>query len=204
MLQDLALAALEHLANRILALDAASRRHLTGLTGSVFHFQSTDPDLDLFLAVGDARLRLARQWAAPADCQLSGPASAFLGLMQSRDPANYLVNSPLRLSGDSERLLALQQLLKDMDPDWEEPLARLFGDVLGHQLGRGLRRGGQAVKLSLVRGHEQAAEFLREESDWFPHPDEVQDFYREVDALSARSDRLLARWKQFTKDRDTP
>ncbi|MDY0006195.1 MAG: SCP2 sterol-binding domain-containing protein [Spongiibacteraceae bacterium] len=204
MLPDLALAALERLLNRGLAMDPGSQRRLGALAGSVFHFQSSAPDLDLFVLIGDDRLRLARRWDAAADCQLRGPASAYAGLLQARDPASYLINSPLQLTGDSERLLALQGILKDLDPDFEAPLARLFGDVLGHQLGRGLRQGGQALKAGVARLSEQADEFLREESGWFPHPEEIKTFNRAVDTLSADSDRLLARWQQFQRSRRTP
>ena len=43
----------------------------------------------------------------------------------------------------------------------------------------------------------QATEFVREESQWVPHPIQVEDFYRDLEDLTLRTDRLDAKLRQL-------
>jgi ubiquinone biosynthesis protein UbiJ len=196
-LRTAAVAALEAALDRALALDPASRARLADLDGQVFHLHCTRPAIDLYLMPSRDRLGLASQWQGEITAALSGEAEDFAKLLAAADPAAELINGRLAVRGDSRALQTLQQILKQLEPDWEEPLTRLLGDVAGHGLAQGLRRGiGLAAHIGR-RLQRQAQNFLVEESDWLAPRWQVEQFHREVDQLVMRSDRLEARLQQL-------
>lgn len=99
----------------------------------------------------------------------------------------------MQLSGDTELARQFSELLKAIDLDWEEHLAQRVGDVLAHQIGEGVRSlfsWGQSVGGSVTR---DVAEYVREEAQQTPHPDEVAEFFDDVDDLRHAVERLEAR-----------
>lgn len=197
MLRTAALAALERALNAALDLDPASRQRLNNLAGKVFHIECLSPQLDLFVSPQPHWLALAASYEGVTDARLVGAADDFIALANSADPASELINGPITLHGDSHALQELQQILKSLDIDWEAPLARIFGDVAGHQLGRALRGASQRARYIGDRLLRQGNHWLNQESGWLPASDEVTAFCAEVDELSARTDRLEARLRQL-------
>lgn len=190
-------AALETVLNRALALDPAAYRQLAALTGQVFHLHCNRPELDLFLIVHPDQLQLAGHWEGAVTARLSGSADDFARLVGSRDAAAELINGGMKVSGDSRALQQLQLILRELEPDWEAPLAQLFGDVAGHQLGRGLRHGATLLREAGRSLSRQLRDYLGEESGWLAARWQVDDFSAGVDDAVARCDRLAARIAQL-------
>jgi len=193
------LAALESAVNKALALDAACLKRLQELSDHTFHLACTSPEVDLYLAIEPEGVRLMSLWEGPVTTSVSGGASDFAELAGSSDPAAALINSGLSLHGDSAPLIRLQQILSELDMDWEAPLVDTLGDVAGHQLAQ-LVRGTltwskQAVK-SLSR---QLNEFIHEEARLSPGILELEDFYGDVQTLGVQLDRLESRCKRLHK-----
>lgn len=193
-----AVAALERAIAAALTLDAGTRQRLAALDGVIIQLHCTQPAFDLFVLPGGEQLALATRWEGEVDARLSGTLEDFIRLGSSDDPAAELINGRLSLYGDSAALQQLQRIIRDLDPDWEAPLARLFGDVAGHQLGRALRWGSRRARYAGERLTAQGREWLREESDLLPGTWELTRFADDVDALAARVDRLEARLRRLT------
>ena len=70
---------------------------------------------------------------------------------------------------------------------------RVFGDVLGFQIARSLRRGLAGARNAAHALAQDAAEFLSEEGRDVVAKAELDTFLDEVDALRERADRLDAR-----------
>lgn len=176
----------------VLNLDPASQEAMAALEGRVLEIRCTEPALTLLLLPG-RKPRLARDSDTPAETVLEGKAGELLALFFAKDRARALINSPVQLKGDSQLLLDIQALLGRLDPDWEQPLARVFGDVAAHEIGRGLRHGlklGQRLIGTLSRS---AGEFAQEEARLTPARAEFEDFARQVHSLQQDSERLAAR-----------
>ena len=192
-----AIAALEAAANRALQLDPHSRRKLATLEGKVFHFACTRPELDLYLIPQQQQLKFLGFREGEVSTSICGEASDFAALATAEDAGAALINGKLELLGDSAALIELQKILSGLDPDWEAPLVDAFGDVAGHQLAealRGLFNWGQQASGSLAR---QLQEFIQEEARLSPPRLEVEDFYRDVEQLRQRVERLQARLRKF-------
>ena len=83
--------------------------------------------------------------------------------------------------------------------DWEAPLVNALGDVAGHQLAEMLRSAfawGRQASTSLGR---QLNEFIHEEARLSPPRLELEDFYRDVQELALRVDRLQSRTERLQK-----
>lgn len=192
--QRAALAAVEGVINRALELDPATRRRLQSLAGHRFRLACTQPAIAAVLGVQEDGLTLGTGDSdARLTTEVTGSLSEFIDIATAEDPAAALINGDVRVSGDTAPLLELRDILADLDIDWEQPLSRVFGDVAGHQLGRTLRAGQRWAGRALQQFRRQFREFVVEESELLPHPIQVEDFYREIEALAAGTDRLQAR-----------
>jgi ubiquinone biosynthesis protein UbiJ len=192
-----ALAALEAGLNQALQLDSASARQLEQLAGAVFRFNCSSPRLDVYLMPEHTGVRLAGFWDGDITTGITGSAGDFAKLAGATDPAAALINGRLELQGDSAPLLELQRILSGLDMDWEAPLVKTCGDVIGHQLAQGLRGlfgWGQQASASINR---QLTELIHEEARLSPPRQEVEDFYQDLEQLGLRVDRLQARLRQL-------
>jgi ubiquinone biosynthesis accessory factor UbiJ len=188
-----ALAALEQLLNRALALDPASRDALAALEGRVFALHCTAPPFEAYLLPTADGLQLAGVWEGEVSTRVRGVAADFAELATASDPAAALINGGLSLEGDSGALIELQRIVAGLELDWEAPLVDTLGDVAGHQLAqslRGLFTFGRRAQASLER---QLEEFIHEEARLSPPRQELEDFYADVGQLAERTERLASR-----------
>ncbi len=192
-------AAFENALNRALQHAPATQAELATLDGSVFALHCSAPEVEVFLQPTGEGLRLMGVYDGEVTTRVSGRASDFADLVTASDPAATLINGELALEGDSAPLLELQRILAALDMDWEAPLVDTLGDVAGHQLAQTLRAlagwGNQASR-SLVR---QFDEYIHEEARLTPPRLELEDFYRDVQDLVMRVDRLQSLTGRFRR-----
>jgi ubiquinone biosynthesis protein UbiJ len=198
-LHTAALAALEAALRRALDLSPHSKSALAQLEDCVFALHCTAPSMDIYLHPGAQGIRLAGIHLGPVTTSIKGRAADFTELATSSDPTATLINGGLELEGDSAPLLELQHILAALDMDWEAPLVDTLGDVAGHQLAQLLRHAfawGKQASTSLAR---QLEEFIHEEARLSPPRLEVEDFYRDIQELGLRVDRLQSRTERLRK-----
>jgi ubiquinone biosynthesis protein UbiJ len=200
-----AIAALEFVVERALALDPASRAQLGGLQGQVFHLECTQPALDLFLVLHGDRVQLAGHWEGAVTAGLRGTGSDYAELLRSSDPGATLINGAMTVSGNSKALLRLRDIAAHLDIDWEAPLANVFGDVVGHQLGRSLRFGGRLLADAVGSLRRQVHDYVQDESDWLVPRWQLDPFRAAVAETARRGERLaqdIARLQQRVQHRN--
>ena len=192
-LHTAAVAALETALNRALQLAPSSAAELDKLSDCVFALHCTSPPLDVYLQPSADGIRLMGLYDGPVTTSVRGEAADFTDLVTAADPTATLINGQLELQGDSAPLIELQQILATLDMDWEAPLVSTLGDVAGHQVAQMLRGAfawGKQASGSLAR---QLDEFIHEEARLTPPRLELEDFYRDVQQLGLRVDRLQSR-----------
>ncbi len=192
-------AAVERVVNQALELAPAGRKRLNELSDCVFALHCTAPPLEVYLQPGDGRVRLMGFYDGPVTASVRGVASDFAELVTAADPTAALINGNLELKGDSAPLIELQKIITALDIDWEAPLVDALGDVAGHQLAQLLRGAygwGRQASSSLGR---QLDEFIHEEARLTPPRLEMEDFFRDVQQLGLRVDRLESRARRLRK-----
>ncbi len=193
-LQTAALAGLEFLINKALELDPATSHRLTALDGKVLLIHCFSPELKVYCVPSAGSVSL-KSWEDEnrINSSLSGNFSDFVQLLQADDKAAALINGNLSVHGDSGDFIELQTVLAELNIDWEQPLAKIFGDVGGHQLGRFIRNSLAVGKQLNENLQQQIEEFVHAEASLLPPRGELEQFYSNLGGLTQRVDRLQAR-----------
>lgn len=193
------LAAAETALNRALELAPAGASQLGRLGDCVFALHCTAPFVDIYLQPEGRQIRLMGIYDGPVTTSIRGRASDFAELATATDAAATLINGDLELHGDSGPLLELQSILTQLDVDWEAPLVNALGDVAGHQLAQFLRDSFSWGKQASSSFGRQLEEFIHEEARLCPPRLELEDFYKDVQELGLRVERLESRAARLRK-----
>jgi len=174
------------------AAGAACRR-LAGKTLAIHVQVAAETNLlsIFFRSDGDA-MHLSTSSDAPAAATLSGTPLAYLSML-GRAPESAMRTGQVRIEGDAEVAQTFRELLKNAQPELEEELARLIGDVAAHQtakLARDTLNFGRRVVDTFA---QNMAEFLQEESRDIVSRIEADEFNSAVDRLREDVDRAEAR-----------
>lgn len=184
---------LEAVLDRALALDAPLRAQLAGLEGRRIGIDLRGTGLALALTVNDGRLRVGPHWEQPGDLNLRASPGSLLALALRGAGAAPLAPGKVEIAGDAELARRLETLLRAYRPDVEEAFARVFGDIVGVPLARGLLSAWSWSRESAQALVRDGAEFLRDESRDLLAPAEMDALLDDIDLLRERADRLAAR-----------
>lgn len=193
LLQSVLLLPIEAMLNRALALDARTRTRLAPHEGRTLALYTLRPTGSLFISVRQQALHLSVVHDSACTATLSGPAGSLLGLLRRGGNVENLHASGLELRGNTAFIQDLQTALRELDPDWEFRLARIFGDVPVALLGDTLRELRTALGHAGSRLHENTRDFLQEESGLLAAPAALESFSEQLEMLTLRLDRLEAR-----------
>lgn len=183
---------IEDAGNRLLRLDPETLRRLGDLQGRVVCIVFRDLARKIYLHPSESGFRIAAGSEQLPAVTLRGRLATFarLGLGAASET---LKPGELDIEGDAALGQRLQRIFRELDLDWEEPLARLFGDPLGHELGRVARAAFAWHRQAINTFGLNTSEYLQEELRLLPVRDEVEAFLNGVDGVRADVDRLAAR-----------
>ena len=188
---------LESILNRNIAGSAAARRLCKQLEGKVLALHVTSTTVSVFFRSEGDRMRIETTNVDPAAATLSGTPLALLRLA-GPTPEAAIRGGSIHIEGDAEVAQAFSELLKQAQPDLEEELSRVIGDVAAHQVGNLARTALGFGKRAVDTFTQNVAEFLQEESRDVPTRMEIDEFYADVDKLRDDVARLEARLALLT------
>ena len=181
--------------NRNVAQSAKAQTLVGQLEGRSLSLVADGTPFAFTMHVRSGRIDLV-EGSGAADAELSGTPLALLSLAGANGERSLRAGS-VRISGDAEVAQKLRELLRHVQPDAEEELSRVIGDVAAHQVAgfaRGLfdwgRRASDTMSTSV-------AEYLQEEGRDVPTRTELDEFLRDVDTLRNDVDRLEARLQRL-------
>lgn len=183
------LASAEQAINAGLRYDPGTRAQLHRLEHKTLALKLTQPHCQITITALDGRVRLGSYVEAP-QAQVLGSLPDALAWLASGDS---LANHQLEVRGNTALLLDWQQLVGNLDIDWEDLINPLLGDVVGHAVAshlRGLWRWGHARRHNMA---DQLVEFSVEERQWLPNRALFNDFRQRNQSLRLDIDRLQAR-----------
>ena len=154
--------------------------HMTGVPLSVF-----------FRSAGD-RMHVDTASAEVPAAALSGTPLALLRLA-GPTPEAAIRGGVIHIQGDAEVAQAFSELLKQAQPDLEEELSRVIGDVAAHQVGNAARAALGFGRRAVETLTQNVAEYLQEEGRDLPTRTEADEFIADVDKLRDDVARLEAR-----------
>lgn len=198
-LQSMAVAGLQTIVDRVLELDPELAQGLAELEGAVFeaHVLGVDKRFQLHpSATGVGVVLVGRDGQRPAavpDVTISGPPFTLLRLLGSMDSVDGVLPPDVSISGELQLVQKLTSLAKRANIDWEEPLSKLFGDSVAHEVGRGVRGLVSWARAASETFSSDLGEYLREERRLTPTRLEVDDFATHVDRVRDDVERLELR-----------
>lgn len=198
--------AIENLLNRNLGNSPQARAACVALKGR--RLKVTVSGLGLAIgceSLGDS-LRLSRSPSGEFHAEVEGSPVNLLALAGA-DPGRVLKSGAVRVHGEIELLQRYRDLALQLQPDFEEELARLIGDAPAHKLAR-LAQGALAFgRRSADTAVRNAAEFFAHETGDLVPRAEGEAFFGEVDRLREDVDRAAARLEALlarVAPQDTP
>ena len=178
--------------NRNVAQSSRARTAAERLEGRVLSLALEGTPLTLFFRVAEGRITIDTQHEGVADASLSGTPLSLLSMV-GPGAEERLRGSGIRIAGDAEVAQRFRELLEYAQPDFEEELSRVIGDVAARQvanIARGFFDWGRKAADSLSMN---VAEYLQEEGRDVPTRVELDEFLEAVDQLRDATDRLEAR-----------
>ncbi len=183
---------LESILNRNIAASARARGLLAQVSGRSLELRLFATPLKLRFAAGDGRVTITTGGESPADAVIEGTPFAFARLAIA-EPMQSIRSGGAQVSGDAEIAQGFQQLFAAAQPDFEEELSRLTGDVAAHHLANLARGARDFMRRAGGTLAQDFAEYLTEESRDVPTRTEADEFLAGVDRLREATDRLAAR-----------
>lgn len=200
MIKKCSLIILQKAINHALALDDSMPAKIQALDGKVLEIIISPLYVNFFIRFAQKELQLHVENDGLADTVIR---SSPLGLIRlSLLPASKmrsLFNDDISISGDVELGQSVKKLFDEMDIDWEGHLARFTGDVVAYQVGSFFRQGFAFKRQMSDSVRHNLTEYLQEELRVFPPREEINDFFKDVDDLSLRVERLAAHVNQLLK-----
>ena len=178
--------------NRNIQQTTPARELCADLSGSVVAVRVRDTALAACFIVHDELVDLRTSNDEEPDVVIEG-SLITLARMAGSSGENAIRDGSLSMSGDAEVASQFQQLLKFAQPDLEEELANVVGDVAAHRIGeiaRGLGRWGRDARRTMGNN---IREYLQEESRDAPSRYEVERFSSDVSTLRDDVARVEAR-----------
>ncbi len=105
----------------------------------------------------------------------------------------------VEIDGDSGVLMALAEVLQDLELDWEYEVSRLLGPVATQLLGASVRNQAQWWRDSADSLRQDLADYLNEESRTLVGNAEAETRFAELDRLKLDLDRLEARIERLAQ-----
>jgi ubiquinone biosynthesis protein UbiJ len=183
---------LAELLNRNISDSRKAQALCRQLDGRVVSLTAEGTPFTFFFKADGGRVAIATRHHGAADAGLSGTPIALLALAGPR-AEGALRGGGVRIEGDAEVAQKFRELLEQAQPDFEDELARVIGDVAARQVAnfaRGFLDWGRKAGGSLATN---VAEYLQEEGRDLPTRTEVEEFLAGVDRLRDDAERLEAR-----------
>ena len=193
---------LEAVLNRNVAGSRRAQALARQLDGRVLSLTVEGTPVAVFFRAEGGRLALASRHDGAADASLSGTPIALLALAGPK-AEGALRKGGVRIEGDAEVAQKFRELLGQAQPDFEEELARVLGDVAARRVAnvaRGLLDWGRQAAGSFTGS---VVEYLQEEGRDLPTRVEVDEFLQDVDRLRDGAERLEARLARLEATRRT-
>jgi ubiquinone biosynthesis protein UbiJ len=198
-----ALKSLEVTLNKALEYDHSSQNAIGRLRNKVLEIECTSPSISFYIIFGGKTVHLEHHHKGAADAVLKGSVLSLGSLSINGDQRVSFFDSGVTISGDQELLGQLQQLLKNLDIEWETGLSDLIGDIPAHLIVKSLRSSIDWKKNIFKRAVTGAVEFSQEEARLTPSLNEVVDFNEAIQHTRNEVERLAARTSKVKNKMDS-
>jgi ubiquinone biosynthesis protein UbiJ len=178
--------------NRNIAEITPAREIAAELNGKTVAICVRDTALGAFFVFSDDVVALSTEYADDPDVVITGSLITLARMMKGSGQA-AIRSGDVDLSGDAATAQRFQKLLDLAQPDIEEELSRVIGDVAAHRIAEIARGIGKWARDARSTMDGNIREYLQEESRDLPTRYEVDRFTQQVGTLRDDVERIAAR-----------
>lgn len=186
------LSPLESVLNRNLAASSTARALCRRLDTKVLALHVEGTPLSIYFKSHGEQMSLDTKHDGTPHATLSGTPLSLLRMAGPAPEAAIRAGS-VHIHGDAEVAQTFSELLKHAQPDLEEELSRVIGDVAAHQVGSVARAALGFARKAADTFAQNVSEYLQEEGRDAPSRTEAEEFISGVDKLRDDVDRFEAR-----------
>ncbi|MBL1259751.1 MAG: SCP2 sterol-binding domain-containing protein [Thiotrichaceae bacterium] len=197
------LSALEAAINYCLQFDLDALQQVRALSAKVIGIELLGLNLKFYLLPDSVGLQLRAEFDGEVDVWLRGAPLSMMRMGLAGDQQKILFSGDVEIIGDTDTGQHIRDIMNDLDLDWEEQIATLAGDVVGHKMGNVVRGMADWVAQTRSTVEQDVSEYLQEESRLLPHREEIGPFLEAVDTLRSDVDRMEARVQRLLALRGT-
>ncbi len=194
---------IERAGNFVLSLDPETAEQISSFTDKVFCIELVEPSFTIYLLPCIDGFTLEKHITTQADVTLSGSMLSFVKLAREGAHSDVFHTGRIRMTGDAELGQAFQNVMMQLDIDWEEITSKFVGDFASRQIHRVFDEVSSWFGKSKTQFKQNLGEVLQEEWRTVPSPVEVERFTTDIEKLRADTDRLQARIEQFLSTKKT-
>ena len=184
---------LERALNATLAMDPASVQLLAKLDGRVIAMNIESIDGSFYLLPHRERVTIEINHDQNPDIVIKGGLLAYVRSATASVRGSANPDQLLEISGDAHSVEVLRDFLRSLQPDFEEQLSSLIGDMPARQAGNQIRsfaewaeQVGQSIAVN-------TGEYLTEEKQLLVARPRIDRFLIAVDQLRNDTERLASR-----------
>jgi ubiquinone biosynthesis accessory factor UbiJ len=185
--------------NTVLQQDEMASVAVQEIAGKVIKIEISGPDISLFVKFEQQGMVIETEYDAKPNVIIRARPSTYIGLLINRDEKTNTFTPDMEISGDANLAQRFQQIMRNMEIDWEEHLSHWVGDTAAHKLGRVFKQSRELIKEVHQTIQMDISEYLRYEKNMLPDRDEVAEYIAAVDVLRNDAERLQLRIARLQK-----
>lgn len=187
------LALLERALNDALRYDPATRQRLAAHKGRVLAIECRQPPMNAYFLFTAEGVEIYDSSETEVDATIRAGAIGLLRQLAAERPDIAPAGGDVQVAGDARFVQEIVKIARDVNIDWEEPLARIVGDVAARQVGELLRGAATFFMRATTSLKRDGEDFLRHELALFPPKQAMREFLTDIDELRLDTDRAAAR-----------
>jgi ubiquinone biosynthesis protein UbiJ len=178
--------------NRNIAEITPAREIASELDGTTVAIRVRNTALGAYFVFDQDVVALGTEYTDDPDVVISGSLITLARMMNGSGEA-AIRSGDVDLTGDAATAQRFQKLLDLAQPDIEEEMSRVIGDVAAHRIAEIARGVGNWARAARSTMGGNIREYLQEESRDLPTRYEVDRFTRQVGTLRDDVERIAAR-----------
>jgi len=183
---------IERLINRVISLDEETSGKLSGLNGRSVKIEFINISLNVRLLIIDGGINLSEAADQEVDVTIRGTPTQLLNYLVAQG-SNDNRSGALEVIGDVGLAQNLQNIIRNLEIDWEEQLSHWVGDTVAHKAGYFTGKTTKAFIEAKETLKMDVREYLHYETESLPIKNDVDDFNQSVDKLRNDAQRLKLR-----------
>ena len=199
IIQQCSCAAIEQIGNRLISLDPEAEKKLRDFADKTIHVHISDLDLNYYFLFPGGSLVVQPDSNRQPSASIQGKLSAFIASANSENAGDSIFKGELHFSGEINVARKFQSFAQSLNIDWQEPISKVFGDVAGETISKGIKQFGDMFGNLVANVKQDIPEYLQEEIRVTPTQFELDLFYDSIDLVRSQTDRLAARVQRLTE-----